>query len=278
MSLLNVASGLVLDENGIWVGPEAGSLSYPSDGNAQCYLLEDQSFWFKHRNNCIVSILRQFPPNGPLLDVGGGNGYVTRRLLDEGFDAILCEPGPEGAFNAKIHRHIPQVICATLEDASFKKESIPAVGCFDVIEHIEDDHQFLRQIHDALSPRGRLYATVPVYQWLWSASDDEAGHFRRHTKATIVELLGDDYELEFFSCFFVPLLPFIYFLRSLPYKIGLSRKAGVMSSDAEHGVKRNVIHEIVDFLLHKEVRAMDARKSHRFGASCLFVARKVEVR
>src|SRR5690606_3917430 len=126
-----------------WTSSESETISYPTEGHSHCFLVEDNSYWFGHRNDCIMAILKRFSPQGPLLDVGGGNGYVTQRLLQEGFEASLLEPGREGAFNAKKYRNIPEVICATLDTANFKDASLNAIGIFDVIEHIELDRVFI---------------------------------------------------------------------------------------------------------------------------------------
>ena len=115
-------------------------------------MLEDSSFWFQHRNRCIIKVIELFPPLGFIVDLGGGNGYVTRGIIDAGFDALLLEPGPEGAINGKIARKIPTVICSTFQDAGFEELSLSAIGCFDVIEHIENDQVFIKQAHQALKP------------------------------------------------------------------------------------------------------------------------------
>lgn len=140
--------------------------------------VEDESFWFRHRNDCIAALVRRNRPSGPVLDVGGGNGFVTRRLMDEGLDATLLEPGIAGATNAKWRRCLPEVVCATLEDVAFPDTCIPAIGAFDVLEHIEDDRAFIGEVYRVLILGGLYFATVPAHSWLWSAADVHAGHFR----------------------------------------------------------------------------------------------------
>jgi len=275
MDLIALTNGLIADEEGVWKGKGTTDLSYPEQGNLKCYQLEDASFWFKHRNECITSAIKSFPPEGAILDVGGGNGYVTRKLLDEGFDAILLEPGSSGAINGKIHRHIPEVICATLTEANFEPASLGAIGCFDVIEHIEDDLNFIEQVHQVLAPGGLLYATVPAHQWLWSQSDVSAQHHRRYNEKKIRTLLGDQFEVERFTYFFSALTPVIYLLRTLPFKLKLFRSGKVLSTESEHGVKKSAGQGVMDWLLRRELNALAKGESRQFGASCLFVARKI---
>src|SRR5437667_10420277 len=94
-----LSSALTVDQMGIW---RAGSstdraLSYPEGANAVCFQVEDGSFWFRHRNDCIAAAVARFPPSGAILDVGGGNGYVARRLTDAGLETLVLQPGACGA-------------------------------------------------------------------------------------------------------------------------------------------------------------------------------------
>ena len=66
-------------EDGIYYSAASEAISYPEEGNEACFEIEDQSFWFQHRNDCIRELVRNFPPrgSGPIIDVGGGNGFLT---------------------------------------------------------------------------------------------------------------------------------------------------------------------------------------------------------
>jgi SAM-dependent methyltransferase len=275
MSIAKLTKGLTADEHGIFTSSKSPSFSYPDDGNLYCFQLEDKSFWFIHRNDCIASIIKRFPPDGSVLDVGGGNGFVTRRILDDGFDAALLEPSLTGALNAKVSRRIPEVICCSLEDAGLSPLSLSAVGCFDVIEHIESDHAFLISVYRLLKPGGMLYVTVPAHQWLWSLSDDSAMHYRRYNKNMVEDLLTPNFEILYFTYFFGVLTFPIFFFRTLPFRLRSSRKKEVLSGETEHGTKRGATVAVFSYFLRKELAAIQRGKSRRLGSSCLFVARKV---
>jgi SAM-dependent methyltransferase len=53
----------------------------------------------------------------------------------------------------------------------------------DVLEHIPDDGEALRQIHRSLKPGGLLFITTPALHCFWSWNDELAGHQRRYSKA-----------------------------------------------------------------------------------------------
>jgi len=56
---------------GIWMMAPASGVHYPIDGNETCRRVEDASFWFCHRNDCIAAMIRNYPPKGFILDIGG---------------------------------------------------------------------------------------------------------------------------------------------------------------------------------------------------------------
>ncbi len=211
----------------------ADNISYPSDGNSVCYQLEDHSFWFKHRNDVIENVVRKFKKPGTFADVGGGNGFVAKMVQDKFFDleVSLIEPGKSGCENAK-KRGIRKIYNEILSEHK-SVEKYDNIGLFDVIEHIEKDEHFLKEVHSRLSDDGRVFITVPAYQFLWSKEDEEAGHFRRYTLESLKKIAKNSgFRVMYSSYFFAILLPLIFLLRSLPFKIGLDNKRDAKS---DHG-------------------------------------------
>jgi SAM-dependent methyltransferase len=247
--------------------------SYPEGGHATCFQVEDDSFWFRHRNECISALVRCFGVSGKFVDIGGGNGFVARRLADDGHDVALVEPGAEGARNAREFRGIKQVIQGTLAGAMTELRSVVAAGAFDVVEHIEDDRGFVGQIADLLPDGGMFYSTVPAHAWLWSMADDEAGHFRRYTLASYQALLSEHFDVQFASYFFGPLVAPIAIFRSLPYRLG--RRGGATENVArEHGTSGGLATKAMTAMLEHEVSRIGALRPMRFGASLIVAARK----
>jgi len=206
-------------KDGIWFAEEKEECNYPKEGSDNCFRVEDESFWFQNRNEMIGSLVDRFPPPGWILDIGGGNGAVSQYLAKQGRDTVLLEPSVAGALNAR-KRGLDTIICASLGTIQLESASVPAVGLFDVLEHIEDDAEFLKQINNVLAPNGILYLTVPAFPVLWSGADVGAGHFRRYTVSSLHSLLEEQglcpvYERYFFSYLFLPLLA----TKAIPYKL-----------------------------------------------------------
>lgn len=273
MRISEVCQALVPNHEGIYVADGSERVSYPQDGHAACLQVEDHSFWFRHRNACIAALVERYPFDGTLLDLGGGNGFVSQMLRAAGHDVVLLEPGYAGALNARRQRQLDQVVCATVQQAAFPPASFGAIGLFDVIEHVEDDHAFLDELTPLLHPGGRLYLTVPCHQWLWSQADVDAGHFRRHTLRSMRTLLADHFEVDYISYFFQPLVLPQWLLRALPWRIGLGRQVR-LSDRAEHGAGDGFAARLLARLLEGEAATIAHGARIRFGASCLVAARR----
>jgi SAM-dependent methyltransferase len=268
-----IATGVVRTPEGVWVaGDSDRSISYPSDGNDACFAIEESSFWFRHRNRVIIETVRRLPPNGPILDVGGGNGYQARALELAGFPTILIEPNETGARNAR-GRGVANVICATVEQAGIVPGSMGGVGLFDVIEHIEDDRGFLERLRPVLRSGGRVYVTVPAYQALWSVDDTAAGHYRRYTIASLRRVLASaGLTVEFCSYFFSVLPLPVFLLRTIPTRLGLRREvtAEVMASEHTGG---GAAGRLAERFFSSELALLRRGRSLPFGGSILAVAR-----
>lgn len=281
VDISEITTGLTRGDDGIWFAPHDAEVSYPPGGHAACLAIEEGSFWFNHRNACIAAAIdrHRAPSGGPIFDVGGGNGFVSLGLAQAGFEVVLVEPGDEGATNARL-RGVDNVIRATTESAGFLPGSLPAVGLFDVIEHIEDDESFLRSMHELLRPRGILYATVPAYQLLWSAEDIAAGHFRRYDRDSIRSVLERaGFEVRYLTHIFRPLpLPVLLF-RALPHRL---RRSGARdgerrqpsSRERDHGTGGGVIGKLARRILEPEVGRIENGVEMAFGGSILIVAER----
>lgn len=266
-------SALVLGADGIWRAPSPGrTIDYPDEGNAFCFPIEDHSFWFRHRNHVILDRVAAHRLDGPFLDVGAGNGFVTRDLQAQGVDAVAIEPGTQGCLNAR-SRGIAQVACATLEEAALPDASVAAVGLFDVLEHIDDDGGVLRRVRRLLRPGGRVYLTVPAYGWLWSTEDELAGHHRRYTVATAERVfvaagLRPVFSTYLFAAFPAPL----FLVRRVPYLCGVRSQPDPETIRQHLQPKENVVTRLIDRMLTLERRHVARGGRLAFGTSVLVEA------
>ncbi len=269
-----VSDHLRQTEAGIWVSPIDASVSYPEYGNEWCLGVEDKSFWFIHRNACILRLLQAFTPGRYILDVGGGNGFVAATLLEAGYEVAVLEPGKDGARNAR-DRGIQVVINSSFEEAYFRDNSLPSVGLFDVLEHIFDDQGFIKTLSDKMIPGGNLYMTVPASPYLWSREDIEAGHFRRYTSRGLAVLFQNcGLELQYCSHFFIPLVLPIFFFRVLPYRLHSRKGVNLNKTRNELSPGTPKWNSFLAMLLTYERWIIGRKIAFPFGSSLIAVARK----
>jgi SAM-dependent methyltransferase len=276
MEVREIATRVHRAEDGIWYSKLRSSISYPESGNETYFEFEDTSFWFNHRNRCIVKLLKCFPPNGLFFDIGGGNGCVSRAIQDAGWPVALLEPGIHGAKNARL-RGLETIISSTFEDAGFLEATIPAAGIFDVLEHVPDDLEFLQLLARSLRKDGRLYLTVPTLPGLWSAEDDEAGHYRRYTSGKLRRVIRQaGLELDYLTYFFTALPIPIFLLRSLPYRLGCSREPTRVAqrNRTEHTAPNGPLNAALQAILNRELLNIGAGRTMVVGSSCIAAARK----
>lgn len=259
--------------DGVWKSDEFSPLSYPENGNDLCFHLENRSFWFRHRNNIISALLGKFPPRGTFFDVGGGNGVVTQAVQDI-VPAVLVEPGPAGVLNAQ-KRGVRNIVQSMWSSEIVKPEAAAAVGLFDVLEHIENQHDFLRQVHTTVAKEGLLFVTVPAMSWLWSIDDVSAGHYRRYDLAQVRHVMQEAGFEVLFSSYMFSLLPLpVWLIRSLPSKVNWRESPSMQLPEKEYVVNPKTEELIVAPVLRWELRWISKLRRVPIGTSCVVVGKK----
>src|SRR5262249_9324343 len=77
--------------------------------------------------------------------------------------------------------------CDLARTADFNdlRMSMDSVICLNVLEHVEDDMQGLRNILSVLKPGGRAIILVPHGQEIYGTLDIALGHYRRYSHAEL---------------------------------------------------------------------------------------------
>lgn len=274
MDVNEIATDLAEERDGLFRAATDTDVSYPRGGHDMTFEMEATSFWYQHRARCIVAATDRHPPSGPVFDVGGGTGHVASSLHAAGHDAVVVEPGPSGAEIAW-RRGLRPVVNATTHAAGFRNGTLPAVGLFDVVEHIEDDVAFMRHVHDLLVPTGMVYLTVPAHQLLWSVDDVRAGHFRRYSTDGLRDLLRHTgFEVVYDTALFRPLPLPLLLVRSIPSRLGFRDVDDTDAAVRDHAGGDGLARRVMDRLLEPEVAAVEAGRRMRLGTTIMAVARR----
>jgi SAM-dependent methyltransferase len=210
------------EENGIFINECAEDISYPVGGSQVFASIEDTSFWFNHRNNCLNEVAKKNLPKGDdIIEIGGGNGFVSSMLQKSGYNVTMIEPDKEGVLKAQ-SRGVKNLICSSFDTLEIENDSVANVGLFDVLEHIQYDFDFLSSIFSKLKPGGNIILTVPAYSFLWSLEDKFDGHFRRYSLGEVKGLMEKTgFNIIYSSYFFSILPPLIFSFRTIPHRLSM---------------------------------------------------------
>ena len=261
------------DEAGVWVTASTeASVSYSEGGHANLVSSEDASFWFRTRAEAIVAAFSRHGDRSCVWEIGAGNGHVAASLQAAGIPAVAVEPGPVGIVNA--HRRGVPAIRGVLGDLQLPSGSLGAAGMFDVLEHLEDPASLLAELKRVLRSGGLLAVTVPSYTWLWSDKDMVAGHFRRYSRRSLDEELGENGFDRVESRYLFPSLVVPMALRyRLPFLLrGPAPDQSVAARVARDLGTPRALHAILSALFSAESRLTRAVRVP-FGTSILGVYR-----
>lgn len=142
----------------------------------------------RNRNNAIEKLIRKYifdelSPNARVAEFGAGKGEFIFRFMnipgielsaievDKGYAAILSE-------KIKVYSSLNEI-----------EGELDGIFLIDVLEHIEDDMQILKQLYDKLKKNGRLFIYVPARMELYSAFDKSIGHYRRYSKKKLRKIV-----------------------------------------------------------------------------------------
>lgn len=144
----------------------------------------------------VLSRVPERNRRGKLLDVGAGSGILVEQALECGYDAEGIEPS-RWLCERAIQRTLP-VLQGTLPHAQ-AKGPYDVVTVIDVIEHVDDPVDLLRQVAMVLKPEGIVVVVTPdidsiaarVMKWKWwHFRVSHIGYFNRQTLAAAAMYAG----------------------------------------------------------------------------------------
>jgi len=111
-------------------------------------------------------------PGNSVLDIGCGGGFLTEEFAHDGFDVTGIDPAANSVRAARVHaeqNHLPiHYREGRGESLPFADDSFAIVTCCDVLEHVDDVAQVMREVSRTLRPGGVfLFDTVnrTVMSW-----------------------------------------------------------------------------------------------------------------
>jgi 2-polyprenyl-3-methyl-5-hydroxy-6-metoxy-1,4-benzoquinol methylase len=197
----HVADGYELCD-GIYRVPlavEHREAEYDSRGFDLLQHMQKRHFWYRGRHRFLLHALeRQLrasppPPGGwRVLDLGGGCGgwlaHLMGRMRFPVAELALADSSERALTlaNECLPREVRRYQVDLLD--LHWQERWDVVFLLDVLEHIPQDQQALRQIYKTLAPGGFLLVTTPALRYFWTRNDDLVGHVRRYSRSALRRL------------------------------------------------------------------------------------------
>lgn len=132
-----------------------------------------------------------------VLEIGAGMGNLTRLLLPGRKTYVATDIDCEHLERLRTRlAHRPHLQTAELDVASPDshvtwKERMDTVVCLNVLEHIPDDIQALRNMYSTLRQGGRAIVLVPAGQSIFNGLDEELGHQRRYSESELRQRMNE---------------------------------------------------------------------------------------
>lgn len=146
------------------------------------------------QNKAIFDVLANKSPQ-TFLEVGCGSGDLSKKLLARGMTGVGVDFSSR-AINlaAEELRDFTEtgryeLFEGDVFELPLQENYFDLVISMMVMEHIEDDRNFLSRLFSLVKPGGNLILGVPARPECWCAEDETAGHFRRYDRGELKEFL-----------------------------------------------------------------------------------------
>ncbi len=235
---------------------------------------ESLSFWHKARLNLIFYLLNNafdnYDKNRKILDIGCGTG-TELKILNKFGQATAIDIDNNALAMAK--KNNCQTILADIEKYDLDNNYYDAVCCFDILEHLKNDQQVMKNIFNSLKAGGYLFFTVPAYQFIFSGHDIVLGHQRRYNKKEIaLKLEKAGFKIIKLNYWNSLLFPAIFVIRiTKKIFIKISNK-NTHKSDLKN--YNQYIEQILFYILNLENKLMPYNIKPPFGLTIYGIAKK----
>lgn len=141
-------------------------------------------------NTSIIELLKPYIGER-VLEIGCGIGNITSYLAEH---CRLTTTDISTMYLSHIKVDFPELDCKNIdiskpEALELGRSEYSTVVCINVLEHINDDHAALSNIHQLLTSGGKLLLFVPALQQIYGELDKDLMHYRRYNKKNLAATL-----------------------------------------------------------------------------------------
>lgn len=161
--------------------------------------------WELSRTDVLLKELEKLNIRGEVLDIGCGDGYFDKEIIKK-FPLITNIWGVDVYAKRCVHQGREHYI-NSYKELEKNKKKFDFILMMDVLEHIEDDVDFLKKIKSYQKETTVMLITVPAFQALFSLHDVQLKHFRRYDYKSLYNVLEQaEYKITDWSYFYFSLI------------------------------------------------------------------------
>ena len=235
----------------------------------------DLNNWYYHSKFKIalkmLASLEAWPSNSAtnniLVDIGSGSGVFTKAF----YNAFKV---PEKKAYA-IDKHYKKENLGIHDGVYFCKKLPDGVEpsylfLMDILEHVENDIDFLKKWVEIASPNSIFLFTVPAFKCLWSDHDLFLKHKKRYSLKELENVISEAGMIVLKArYFYASIFPFVFFKRKIVEPLckmfGFLFKQGIKPSN-------NLNNFFLKAILNIEI--LIGNLNRFFGLSCIVIAKK----
>jgi SAM-dependent methyltransferase len=173
-----------------------------------------EHWWLSGKYEILKRVFTEYGPRrGVVLDVGCGPGNLMVEIQPLTRARMLGADLSFLGLGLARQAGLDNLVLTDMAAAAIKSEACDFILAVDILEHVPDDKQLLRELLRVLKPGGRLLAVVPAHPILWGEHDDLFGHYRRYYRQELRSRMESSgfriLKISYMqSLFFLPLLLF----------------------------------------------------------------------
>ena len=173
----------------------------------QTFNSDISSHWYYVLKGAMVKrAIKGIPSLTRLADIGAGSGFFSKYLLQHTKiqSGVCIDTGYKNTHEEKVgEKSLSFIQKSSVEDCDL-------LLFMDVLEHIDQDDQFLSEYVKQSKSGSWFFITVPAFPFLYSSHDRYLGHYRRYTKQSLKKLVENQglkiHQLNYFYSTLFPLM------------------------------------------------------------------------
>ncbi len=150
------------------------------------------------RESLLLRLFLEASPGVSVLNAGAGQGSFSAELERQHFAVTSLDTDEDAVVQLRRRVH-GEVVQGDVRALPFDSDRFDAVVLGEVLEHVPEDGEALREVVRVVRPGGVVAISVPANPAYFGPSDEWAGHVRRYTRTGLIDVV-ESAQLEVERC------------------------------------------------------------------------------